>query len=60
RGVTVTLNTEFLAPGQIGDFIIATGETTKVGGGLVFARGLITAEDRTLMSFSGALKRLRD
>ncbi len=58
HGVTVTLNAEFLGPGQVGDFIEATGEPTRIGGKLMFSRGLISAGDRPIMSFSGTLKRV--
>lgn len=57
RAVTVTLNSEFLAPGPVGAFIEASGEMTKAGRGFLFARGLVTAEGKSLLSFSGTLKR---
>jgi acyl-coenzyme A thioesterase PaaI-like protein len=57
RGVTLTLNGEFLEPGEIGAFIEARGELTKRGKSLLFARGLIVQDGKTLMSFSGTLKR---
>ena len=55
-GVTVTLNSEFVGPGELGTFITASGEMVKAGGKLLFARGLITSGENTLMSFSGTLK----
>ena len=58
KAVTVTLNTEFLGPGPIGEFIEASGEMTKAGNSLIFARGLITASGKSIMSFSGSLKRI--
>ena len=60
KGVTVTLNGDFLGAGRIDTFIEATGEMTKAGGSLLFARGSITAGEDLLMTFSGTLKRLRD
>lgn len=57
RAVTVTLNAEFVGKGEIGKFIEASGEATKIGGSMLFARGLVTCEGRTLLSFSGSLKR---
>ena len=60
RAVTVTLNTEFLAPGRLGEFIYAEGEALKTSGGILFSRGVVRAGDRTLMGFTGSLKRLRD
>lgn len=56
--VTVSLNAEFLNPGPIGEFIEATGDITKAGKGLIFVRGLITAQEKNLLAFSGSLKRL--
>lgn len=58
RGVTVTLNAEFVGPGPIGEFIEATGDVVKLGRKMMFARGLISAKGDMLMSFSGTLKRI--
>jgi uncharacterized protein (TIGR00369 family) len=56
--VTLTLNSEFIAPGPIGKFIMATGEPVRIGKSVMFARGLVSCEGRTLLSFSGTLKRV--
>ncbi len=56
--VTVSLNSEFLAPAPIGALIEASGEMTGGGGSLFFARGMIRAGDQNLLAFSGTLKRL--
>ena len=58
KAVTVTMNAEFIGAGPIGEFIYATGETTHIGGRLIFARGLISAGEKRLLAFSGSLKRL--
>lgn len=58
KGVTVTLNAEFVGGGPVGAFIEASGETTRIGGKLLFARGLATAKGETLLAFSGTLKKL--
>lgn len=58
KAVTVTLNAEFVGPGPVGAFIQATGEPVRLGRKMLFARGLVTANGQTLMSFSGTLKRL--
>lgn len=57
KAVTVTMNAEFIGPGPVGAFIEATGEMTKAGRSLLFARGLVTANGKSLLSFSGSLKR---
>ena len=58
KGVTVTLNAEFVGPGPIGAFIEATGEMVKAGRKMMFARGIVSANGDALMSFSGTLKRV--
>ena len=59
KGVTVTLNTEFIAAARGGHFVEATGEALKTKGSLLFARGTVTSNGETLMVFSGTLKNLR-
>ncbi len=58
NAVTLTLNAEFLAPGPIGRFIIASGEATRIGKSILFARGDIRCGSDILLTFSGSLKRL--
>ena len=58
RAVTVTVNAEFIGPGTIGKFIMATGEPTKIGKSLLFASGLISCDGEPLLAFSGTLKRI--
>jgi acyl-coenzyme A thioesterase PaaI-like protein len=58
RAVTVTLNSEFLEAGKIGEFIEARGELVGGGRSIMFVRGLVTAGERRLLNFSGAVKRL--
>lgn len=58
RAVTVNLYTEFLSAGEVGAFLIAGGEVTRRGRSLVFARGLIRAGDRSVATFTGAIKRI--
>ncbi len=59
RAVTVSVNADFVGAGEVGAFIMATGETTKASGSLLFARGLITSNGKTLMNYSGILKRIK-
>lgn len=58
KAVTVTMNSEFLNPGPLDEFIEATGEVVKSGKRLSFVRGLVTARGKTLMAFSGSLMRI--
>lgn len=58
-GVTVALDSVFLNPGNLGDLVEATGEVTRAGGSLIFVRGQVVADHRTLLTFSGVIKKLR-
>jgi uncharacterized protein (TIGR00369 family) len=57
RAVTLALNSEFLAPAPIGEFIAAKAEVIGGGKKIVMLRGLVTARDANLMNFSGSLRR---
>lgn len=59
RGVTVSLNGEFLGPAHPGDQVEATGEVTRGGGSLTFVRGLATAQGRPMLGFSGVIKTVK-
>ena len=58
-GLTVSLNGEFLGPARVGERVEARGEVTRAGRSLIFVRGLLTAEGRPMLSFSGVIKALR-
>jgi len=58
-GVTVTMNSEFLGPATAGQLLLARGERTGGGRSLVFARGLMTADGKPVLGFSGTIKRLK-
>jgi uncharacterized protein (TIGR00369 family) len=57
RCVTVSMNCEFIAPGEVGDFIESTAEVVRRARSLTFVRGQVTAGDRTLLNYSGIVKR---
>jgi acyl-coenzyme A thioesterase PaaI-like protein len=59
RGVTVTLDNTFVDAAWPGELVEATGEVTRAGGSLIFARGTVFTGQRTLLTFSGVIKRLR-
>ena len=59
RAVTVTLDNQFLDAGFEGELIEASGEVTRAGGSLIFARGQATSGERTLLTFSGVIKKIR-
>ncbi len=56
--VTLTMNSEFIAAGGLQGWIEAEGEVLKETGSLVFVRGLLKQNGKTLFAFSGTLKKL--
>ena len=58
RGVTVTLNGEFVGAVSEGDLLECTGEVVRAGRSLIFARGLIVAGTAAAMNFSAVVKKL--
>ncbi|NOX83621.1 MAG: PaaI family thioesterase [Alphaproteobacteria bacterium] len=56
--LTMTMNAEFLSPAPLGEFITATGEVMKAGRTTAFVRGVVSAKEKPVLSFSGVLKRL--
>lgn len=57
NGVTVQLDSTMIDGAYEGELIEATGEVVRAGGSLIFVRGKITAADRTLMTYSGIIRR---
>jgi acyl-coenzyme A thioesterase PaaI-like protein len=58
-GVTVGFSCEFLDAAREGELIEGTGEVTRAGGSLIFLRGQLTSGERTLLTFSGTIKRVK-
>jgi uncharacterized protein (TIGR00369 family) len=56
--VTVTCNNEFVGPAYQGDWVTGRGEVTRKGGSLIFARAVIEANGKTILTSSGVLKRV--
>jgi len=57
RTVTATFNGEFVGTAYEGQVVECTGEVVKAGRSMVFVRGVITAPDGPVMSFSSVLKK---
>ena len=57
--VTVSCNSEFVAPGRLGDLIEASGEVVRRTKSLTFVRGQVYADDRILLNYSAIVKRIR-
>lgn len=54
--VTVSLQGEFLSPARMGTRLIGSGEVMKAGKSLLFVRGVVTADEEKVLSFSGVVK----
>ena len=57
--VTVSHNSEFVDAGRAGDLIEANGELVRRTGSMAFVRGRVYVGERTLLSSSAVLKRMR-
>ncbi len=58
-GVTVAFTCEFLSGAKQGEYIEARGEVVGGGRSISFIRGIITANDRPVLNFSGTIKKAR-
>jgi uncharacterized protein (TIGR00369 family) len=57
--VTVTCNNEFVGPAYEGDIVTGCGEVTRKGGSLIFARAVLQANGKTILTSSGVVKRVQ-
>ena len=57
NGVTVQLDSTLVDGVYEGELVEATGEVVRAGGSLIFVRGQITVETRTVMTFSGVIRK---
>ncbi|MEO0981891.1 MAG: PaaI family thioesterase [Pseudomonadota bacterium] len=58
HSVTVTLTSEFLDSAVVGEMVEARGDVLRAGRSMIFVRGLVTAEGRPVLNFSGTIKRV--
>ncbi|MGE0743444.1 MAG: PaaI family thioesterase [Hyphomonadaceae bacterium] len=59
HAVTLTCNSEFIGAGNLDSLIEATGEVLRDTRSVIFARGVVTQGSRTLLAFSGTLKKVK-
>jgi acyl-coenzyme A thioesterase PaaI-like protein len=57
--VTVSFACEFLDAAREGELIEGFGEITRAGGSMIFLRGILKSEERSLFTFSGTIKRVK-
>ncbi|MFU7528978.1 PaaI family thioesterase [Qipengyuania sp. ASV99] len=58
NAVTMNLSGDFLGAAGPGALIEARGEVTRGGGKTIFVRGLITADGKPALSFTGIIRRI--
>jgi uncharacterized protein (TIGR00369 family) len=56
--VTLNLAGDFLGSVAVGALVEARGEVTRGGGKTIFVRGLVTADGKPALSFTGIIRRL--
>ena len=56
-GVTVAFSSEFLSGAKEGEYIEARGEVMGGGRSITFVRGIVTADGRPVLNFSGTIKK---
>ena len=55
-GASIRIVSDFVAPARIGDWLEGRGEVVKATRSVVFARGLLTVEGRTILTATGNYK----
>ena len=57
--VTVSLNSNFMAAAQLGDWVTGSGEVVRRTGSMTFVRGQLDVDDATVLSFQAVVRRLK-
>ena len=58
HGVTMNLSADFLDAAESGQMLVARGEVTRAGGKTIYVRGIITADDKPVLSFTGIIRKI--
>ena len=58
HGVTMNLSGDFLDAVRVGQLVEARGEVTRAGGKTIFVRGMVTADGRPALSFTGIIRKV--
>lgn len=57
-GVTMNLSSDFLGSVPVGALVEARGEVTRGGGKTLFVRGIVTADGKPALSFTGIIRKV--
>ena len=55
-GMSVRLVSDFISPARVGDWLEGRGTVTKATRSIIFARGELTVDGRTILTVSGTYK----
>lgn len=58
RAVTLSMASDFLDAARPGELIEARGEVTRAGKSTIFVRGMVTADARPVLGFSGIIRKV--
>lgn len=58
KAVTLSCNCEFISAGDLDGWIEAQGDVLRATRSVVFVRGVVTQRARTVLAFSGVLKKI--
>ncbi|WP_374764916.1 PaaI family thioesterase [Yunchengibacter salinarum] len=58
-GVTVTFDSQFIAPARPDAVLMADGAVVRATGSLIFVRGAIRQDESTVLTINGIVKRIR-
>jgi uncharacterized protein (TIGR00369 family) len=58
HGVTMNLSGDFLDAAGEGQLLEARGEVTRAGGKTIYVRGIVTADTRPVLSFTGIIRKI--
>lgn len=58
HAVTLNLAGDFLDPVRSGQLVAARGEVTRGGGKTIFVRGMVTADEKPALSFTGIIRKV--
>lgn len=59
-GVTVSMTSDFVAAARAGELLQATVDVTQATRSMVFVRGREYVDDRTVLTFSAVIKKMRE
>ena len=57
-GVTLSMSSDFISAANAGDLMEVRGEVIRAGRSIIFIRGMVTANGKPCLNFSGTVKKI--